>query len=100
MPLRFCSGRQKVGDENGQQQAVDEDADQGWRKDVLRAVPPNAQQADDAESQSNEHQRQRDKFDNDGRTRASPESDEDEYKRSTGPAPLRGLVRERCGLLR
>jgi len=53
--LRPRSRGQEIGDENGEQQAVDEDADKCGRKDVLRAVPPNAEQADDAEGQPNEH---------------------------------------------
>ena len=100
MPLRFRSGGKKIGEKNEKQQAVDDDADKCWRKNAPGAVPANAEQADDTESQANEHQRQSDKFDHNGRTRASPKSDQDEDKRSACPARLGGLVRERSGLLR
>lgn len=52
--LRSGSRRHEVRDKNEKQQSVNNDADNGWCEDALRAVLGNPEQSEDAENQTDD----------------------------------------------
>jgi len=92
------SRRHEIGDKNEKQQCIEDNADNCWGKNALRAVLGNAEQRDDTESEANDHEEKRDILDENFRADAAAESDEKKDNGGAGPTALRGLMCERSGL--